>query len=278
MFARSTIDSPRCPSAALRGPAKPDLSIISALFGLALAACGGGRATPKDAHTADAFAGPDAELAKWIGMVEDFETAGGIGSAMVCVVGQSDVPCVETAPTGSFALGVPLSATTENIAVGVSVDGYLDGIVLGETGSGSAQVTPPTLVLMSNAVETNVLGSDAGFTTSQSTSGYLEVQLTGTNLTGATATLTPASGTTVYGDASSIPNKALTSTSASGTIFFGNVTPGTVAVTVKLTGKTCTATGSGSALLPGDWASTTATAAAQVVPAALTDGVEVTCN
>jgi hypothetical protein len=247
------------------------------LLALGVAACGsGGRATPKDAHTADAFAGPDAEVAKWIGMVEDYETSGGIGGAMVCVVGRSDIPCAMTAPTGSYSLGVPIAAMTDNVAVGVSVGGYMDGIVLGQ-GSGSAQVMPPTLVLMSSAVEANVLGTDAGFTTNQSTSGFLQVHLTGTNLTGATATLTPASGTTVYGDASGIPSKTLTSTSASGTIFFGNVTPGSVAVTVTLTGKTCSAM-SGSALLPGDWPATTGTLAADVVPAALTSGVEVTCN
>jgi hypothetical protein len=251
-------------------------TIVGVLLGLGIAACGGGRATPKDAHTADAFAGPDAELAKWIGMVEDYELKGGIGSAMVCVVGRSDVPCAMTAPSGSFSLGVPIAAMTDNLAIGVSVAGYMDGIVLGQ-GSGSAEVMPPTVTLMSSAVEANVLGTDAGFTTNQSTSGFLAVQLTGANLTGATATLTPASGTTVYGDASGIPNKTLTSTSASGTIFFGNVTPGTVAVTVALTGKTCSAM-SGSALLPGDWPATTGTLAADIVPAALTDGVEVTCN
>jgi hypothetical protein len=60
-----------------------------------------------------------------------------------------------------------------------------------------------------------------------------------TPISGATATISPASGKVVYADATGTLSAALTSTSASGGVVFGNIAPGKLTITVSAPGRTC---------------------------------------
>jgi hypothetical protein len=125
------------------------------------------------------------------------------------------------------------------------------------------------------------LGTEAGFAFPGS-GGFLELRVAGsspTPLTGAIATLAPAVGSAVYAGSDGTPMPALTATTESGDVLFGDLPAGLYEVTASVGSGSCTVSPDG-ALLVGDWPPEAAGATAQVEVAGggITTNVNVLCD
>ena len=97
----------------------------------------------------------------------------------------------------------------------------------------------------------------------------------------ATATLSPAvtgSGPVNF-NAANVPDRTEVDTSAGGQFLFGNLPPGSYAITVEVAGKSCSVMRAGEAgTLNGEWPPTgNETLRVAVDASALTDGLAVQC-
>jgi hypothetical protein len=254
-------------------------------LGVAFGCGGSNKANPDAAHDPiDASSVDAAALLAWPSEVADYQTGSGIAGAQVCVPTNSEVACATTDGSGDFTLEFPVSRTANYYAASAIADGYLEAVVLGEDDmiDGLTTVGGSSPFLMTSDFATQLLGSDAGFTVPSSTTGYLFVRATSSTpagigpVAGATATISSAA-TIVYADGSGNPDRALGSTSETGGIYFGGVTPGQVSVTVTSEGVQCISDGSNLEVV-GVWPPTgSASVDAYVVAGAITENVNVFC-
>jgi hypothetical protein len=185
---------------------------------------------------------------------------------------------------GSWSMQLPESSTTVELGQVVTAPGHLGEVFLAQTGVvagiGHDATWASGVFLRNDAEATALLVTDAGFAYPDA-NGYLKVRVLGPNagqLAGATATISPASGSgPVYIDSTGKPDPTLTSTVVDGEVLFGNVTPGRVTITVSAPNKRCTASPGGK-LTIGDWAPSGAgTIDAIVAARAITDSLHAYC-
>jgi hypothetical protein len=204
----------------------------------------------------------------------------GVPSAMVCVLHHPEIPCATTSSTGGYNIGLP-DLAGDQIAIEFTAANFL-GQVLLEQEPATGNMAWPTEVPLTMTVDAmTTLGTEAGFAF-PGTGGFLELRVAGnspTPLTGATATIAPAVGSAVYAGSDNTPMPALTSTTASGYVFFGDLPAGLYEVTANAGSASCTVSPDGT-LLGGDWPPEDAGATTQVEVAdsAITTNVNVICD
>jgi hypothetical protein len=199
--------------------------------------------------------------------------------AVACVPTKPNIPCATSDPSGTLTLEFPYAPSLDDDAVSVTDSGYIGGVALitdGQLPGGFYTLGGYGPILWTTAYATMVLGTEAGFTVSSTTTGYVVVE---SHVAGATATISPAAPSgAVYTDGSGDPDPTATSTAAGGEIYFGNVTPGHVAITVMLNGQQCTDGQVGSDVIGGVWATQGSESAdAYVVAGSVTHEVQVFC-
>jgi hypothetical protein len=236
-------------------------------------ACGGSSKKPHP------DAPPDVIGSVLTGTVLD-EGSSPVAGAQVCIVGHPEVPCATSAADGTYSIHVAFLPADADLAVTTTASGHLGGVaLLHETMGGLLWEDVP---LWTDASATTRLATQGGFTYPTAQDGFVELDVQGAtvgSLTGATASLSPASGAgPVYADPTGTLDRARTSTSSSGFAFFGNVAPGMYAITVTAAQKTCSVM-NGASVIAGDWPGAgSATTAVQVVAGAMTQRISVICK
>ena len=237
----------------------------------------------KSATTAsDAARGIDAFANDVDGVVLD-ENSLPVANAMVCVLHHDDIPCQVTGANGTYVMALPELAG-DDLAIQVTADGFLGEVLLDEEpAQGISWPTEIPLEMTPDAIVD--LATDAGFTYPGS-GGFLEVRIMGGTsgtLTGATATIAPASGEgPVYRGSDGTPMPGSSGTSSNGAVMFGNVAAGVYEVTASAgsaSSATCTVS-PGGALLVGDWPAEMAgaTTRVEVADGSITDDVNIICQ
>ncbi len=166
--------------------------------------------------------------------------------ARMCILDHAELACEVTDGAGAWAMTIPHSI--DRLAFNATLDGYLGVVMLYEETGGDAW--PSGIPLMSLAEATQNLGTGTGFAVPTNGTGIALIYLT-SGAPGAMATLAPASPA-VYTDASRKPDRALTATTSSDVVLFGNLAPGFYTVTASAPGKTCTVRPHGGEIV-GDW-------------------------
>ncbi len=203
--------------------------------------------TPVDAAPV-VDAAPDAFVLPFTltGTVEEPGVGSGSGSAIggasICMRALEGSPCTSTDSTGDYSFVVIPPSVPTNVTEVTTANNHLGAVfVAGWTqveGSWSSDVT-----LLPDAAATTLLQTQAGFTYPVTDTGFVEIFVgngaAGMAAVGATATLSPAAAP-VYFDETNTPTPALTSTTSSGRILWGNLAPGIYEITVTAPGKTCT--------------------------------------
>jgi hypothetical protein len=203
----------------------------------------------------------------------------GVGAAMVCVLHHPEIPCATTSSTGGYNIGLP-DLAGDQIAIEFTAANFL-GEVLLEQEPATGMTWPSEVPLTMTVDAMTRLGTEAGFAFPGS-GGFLELRVAGnspTPLTGATASIAPAVGSAVYAGSDGTPMPALTATTESGDVLFGDLPAGLYEVTASAGSGSCTVSPDG-ALLVGDWPAEVAGATAQVevADAAITTNVNIICN
>jgi hypothetical protein len=222
---------------------------------------------------------PDAGVVAFSETVTDLASGAAIPGARVCVPAESGVACAISDATGTYTLQFPVVLTepTHPTSFVASADGYLSESSLGDCGQAGDgySIGAWGFRMRSTSSAMAALGTNAGFTFPSTTTGYLIVR-TG-NAAGAIATVSSAAPSpAVYGNAANEPDRSLTSVQPEGWIFFGDLAPGRVSVTVTRNGRPCTAYSPD--LLAGDLPPTgSATVDANIFAGTLTDDVWVNC-
>jgi hypothetical protein len=163
-----------------------------------------------------------------------------IPRAKVCVLDHPELACATTDPEGSFTLTPPGPDSPEPFAISFTAAGYL-----GRVRPAGHTWWPSGTGLRSDAWA-EAFARQAGFTYPPQGTGFIEMKLsdggTSRGLVGATATLSSGAGAgrrPIYADPAGRPDPSLTSTSSSGIVFFGEVTPGQATVAVQPPAGTC---------------------------------------
>jgi hypothetical protein len=181
----------------------------------------------------EAVAGPDASTVP-------------IGGAKVCVVDHPEIACATTDSDGTYAMTVPQVDAAVRWAVEFTAEGHI-GSTVALAGDG----WPSGASLRTDAWAATI-AAHAGFTYPGNGTAFVAMavrDLDSRPLAGAHAALSPASGVgPIYADGSGNPAPALTATSSSGVVFFGNVTPGPFTVAIDAPGLTCDCCDHGQAL------------------------------
>ncbi|HEX4451481.1 MAG TPA: hypothetical protein VH143_11450 [Kofleriaceae bacterium] len=245
------------------------------VFALALA-CGGKSSPPAvDAPAALIDSGlPNEES----GVVLDQNNLG-VGGAMVCVLHHPEIPCATTSSTGGYNIGLP-DLAGDQIAIEFTAANFLGEVLLEQ--EPATGMTWPTEVPLTMTVDAMVrLGTEAGFAFPGS-GGFMELRIAGsapTPLVGATASIAPAAGSAVYAGSDGTPMPALTATTESGDVLFGDLPAGVYEVAASAGSGSCTVSPDG-ALLVGDWppGAAGATATVEVASGAITTNVNVICD
>jgi hypothetical protein len=211
--------------------------------------------------------------------VIDLASGDAIAGARVCVPAESGVACAISDATGTYTLQFPevLTEPAHPTSFVATADGYLSESTLGNCGQAGDgySIGGWGFRMLTTSSASATLGTNAGFTFPSTTTGYLIVHTR--NATGAIATVASAAPSpAVYGNAANEPDRSLPSVQPDGWIFFGNLAPGRLSVTVTRDGRPCTAYGPN--LLAGDLPPTgNATVDANVFAGTLTDDVWVSC-
>lgn len=202
---------------------------------LSCASCGDDGATSAvDAAvvdaTPDAFACPMGTVQR-TGVVTKYGSMGNgpFDGVRACVEGRPD-SCVTSTAAGTISICVPAS---NDYALRLSHAGYETDIFL-YAGAHAGQLTGE----IGDDPFVTTLWADSGATFPPSTSGLLFVGLNDAAgaLANATVTISPAATATIsYGDASQVAHRNLTATSTSGTVYIGDLPPGSYDVTVTAT-------------------------------------------
>jgi hypothetical protein len=249
----------------------------NALALVCLTACGGSNASPG----ADAAISTDARVhSTFASKVDDNRTGAPIAGAQICTTPTDGaMPCVTTAADGTYAYTLMLPDAPTKLAKTTTATGYL--------GREELMFEMPSIDLFwedygglySTADATSYLAGQAGFAYPSSTTGFVRMYVAqGTQLIPATATISPESGSgPVYYDAAG-PNPTLSDTSQGSLLLFGNLAPGTYAVTVQSAGRTCTVLES-PGTINGEWPPVdNETLSVAVSADAMTVGLSVDCH
>lgn len=207
-------------------------------------ACGSG-SSPGDGGVGPPGDGGDGGAAR-AGSVYELVTGpdGGlvpIAGAQVCVLDPRGLPCATTDRDGNYRLALPAAEDpAARYPVSFTAPGYLGRV------KPAGDTWWPTGVGLRTRSNGEARLRYAGFAYPDGTA-FVELRVLERDpqqdrhvgLAGATVTVSPPSGKIVYGDPGSLPTQSLTATSASGSVFLGNVAPGPVTITVNAPGKTC---------------------------------------
>lgn len=177
-----------------------------------------------------------------------------VAGARVCILDAPAIPCATTDAQGAYQLALPAWTTELDLAVNVTADGHL-----GFTGlthqTTNGVVWFGEIPLMDDAAAAAMLQAHAGFAYPAPGKAFVLFSVfraSGGAATGATATLSPASGNgPVYAQPSGTLDPTLAAITANGYLMFGEVTPGKLSIAVA--GVACTPY----ALGVGAWADST---------------------
>jgi hypothetical protein len=168
---------------------------------------------------------------------------------MVCTHGLPTDTCATSGSDGKYTISIGFPDGLSKVTGTATCPGYLgkEHLYIEDPTPSDSYVVGWTDVagLMTTQEATGYLAHAAGFTYPTTTSGFLRLSVhpdaTGHYLP-ATATISPpvAASGPMYSGNLNYPDPTLTDSSASGVILFGNLPPGTYAVTVKSPGRTCT--------------------------------------
>ncbi|HEY1815903.1 MAG TPA: hypothetical protein VGG74_26315 [Kofleriaceae bacterium] len=250
-------------------------------------ACGGNNSTSVDARAVDASPDAHVTVVNETGTAVDQITGAPIASAQVCAYGLADPPCATTAADGTYSMAVPLPDTKTQIALVTTADGYLGRENdLAEDPASGELFWETTHGLYASADASTLFATDAGFTYPSSSTGFIEIMVFPSSVTGnapsVTATISPTASTPVYGgsDGSATPDPALTATPGTadvGFVYFGDIAPGTYQITVQSANGMCTSL-YGSGTVNGEWPPTgSASVSAGAYANVLNIGIVVDC-
>lgn len=188
------------------------------------------------------------------GTVVEAAGAAPLAGARVCLPDAPAVPCATTDANGAYQIQLPAWTTDLDLAVNVTAAGHL-----GFTGlthqTTNGVVWFSQISLMDDAAATARLQAQAGFAYPAPGKAFVLLSVfraSGGAVTGATAALSPASGSgPVYAQPSGTLDPTLAATTTNGYLLFGGVTPGKLSITVA--GVPCTPR----ALSVGAWAAST---------------------
>lgn len=158
-----------------------------------------------------------------------------VQSMDVCVHGAQPENCQDTDVNGQVQLEVP---TGEDLVItyGTALSNFRTHALAVGADAVAAGTTVTTGALL-ETIATYMFGQ-VGITDDASKGHIVGVAV---NTEGATASIDPASGEgPVYTDATGQPDLSLTATSSAGAFLFVNVDPGTVELSVELSGGSCT--------------------------------------
>jgi hypothetical protein len=224
---------------------------------LALAAttsgCGSNAAAQTDGSDAGAHDdGPSPTPTTWTGSVYEAKSAedGGtipIVNGRVCLLDHPEVACSGTDTSGKWSIELPPADGMAQYAITFSASQHLGYTSFGTVSPGSTITSswPSGVGLEADDWAIN-LATQAGFTYPAQGTAFVDVRLLNGSprgLDGATVTLSSAAKGPVYENTMLALDPSLTSTSAEGVAWFGNVPPGEFTVTVHSTTATCTTQG-----------------------------------
>jgi hypothetical protein len=155
--------------------------------------------------------------------------------ARVCILDAPAIPCAITDAKGAYQIALPHWTTDLDVAVNVTAAGHL-----GFTGlthqNANGVVWFGEIPLMDDAAATAMLQAQAGFAYPAPGKAFVQFSVfhaSGGAATGATATLSPASGSgPVYAQPSGTLDPTLAAVTTNGYLMFGEVTPGKLSITV----------------------------------------------
>jgi hypothetical protein len=217
------------------------------------------------------------------GTVMDQTTAHPIGGAQICAEGSA--MCTTAENDGTYDFNVTLPEGMSLLSQVTTATGYLGRENLLDENPGSNndyQVFWQNLGgLYATADATTLLKTQAGFTYPSPTTGFVRVFVSGAtdNLIPATATISPSGGAgPVYTNGSGDPDPSVTDASKGGEFYFGNLAPGTYAVTVQAASMTCSSF-DGASTINGEWPPAGGeTLRVHITAGAMTTGLEVDCK
>ena len=240
----------------------------------------------QDAPTGDGGSGSGSGItisADVSGTVTNQITAARIGGAQICAEGSA--MCTTSESDGTYDFNVVLPEGMSLLSQVTTATGYLGRENLLDENPGSNndyQVFWQNLGgLYATADATTLLKTQAGFTYPSPTTGFVRVFVSGAtdNNIPATATISPPSGTgPVYTNGSGDPDPSVTDTLQGGQFYFGNLAPGTYAVTVQAASMTCSSF-DGASTINGEWPPAGGeTLRVHITAGAMTTGLEVDCK
>lgn len=164
-----------------------------------------------------------------------------IAGARVCILDAPAIPCATTDAEGAYQIALPPWTTELDVAVNVTAAGHL-----GFTGlthqTATGVVWFGEIPLMDDAAATARLQGQAGFAYPAPGKAFVQFSVfhaSGGAVAGATATISPASGSgPVYAQPSGTLDPTLAAVTTNGYLMFGEVTPGKLSITVA--GVPCT--------------------------------------
>ncbi len=179
-------------------------------------------------------AGPDAAICQpgslpRMGIVASYGTDGTtLAAASICVEGRPDL-CASSGEDGAYTLCVPEGV---DYALRVTVVGYEVASYLVDDSTAS---TIDLEVGDVPFVTTLWADSQATFPPTSSSLMFLSLAKGAGPLANAKVAISPAMGRVTYGDANQLAKRTLTASSTSGTVYIGDLAPGTYDITVTAT-------------------------------------------
>ncbi len=179
-------------------------------------------------------AGPDAAICQpgslpRMGIVASYGTDGSsLAGASICVEGRPAL-CASSGADGSYTLCVPEGT---DYALRVTAVGYEVATYLVD-----ASTTSTIDLEVGDVPFVTRLWSDSGATFPATSASLIFLSLAKGSgpLANAKVTIAPAMGRVTYGDGNQVAKRTLTSTSTSGTVYIGNLAPGSYDITVTAT-------------------------------------------
>lgn len=208
---------------------------------VSLAGCGDAARNAPDAGAGAPAADASGPPVMASGTVVEAAGSGPIAGARVCILDAPAIPCATTDAEGAYQIALPPWTTELDVAMNVTAAGHL-----GFTGlthqTAYGVVWFGEIPLMDDAAATARLQAQAGFAYPAPGKAFVLFSVfraSGGAATGATATLSPASGSgPVYAQPSGTFDPTLAAVTTNAYLMFGDVTPGKLSITVA--GVPCT--------------------------------------